>query len=65
MPSRDAQEILTVPADEDGRAFRSGSARVAGSVPQLVPATTERTPTAPQCAHYLDSLTKLRDPLPS
>ena len=65
MPSRDAQEIRTVPADEDGRALWSGSVRVAGSVPQLVPATAERTPTAPQHAHYLDSLTERRDPLRS
>ncbi len=64
MPSRDAQKIRTVPADEDERAFRPGSG-VAGSVPQLVPATAERTPTTPQHAHYLDSLTKRRDPLPS
>ena len=65
MPGCDAQKIRTVAADEDWRAFRSGSVRVAGSVPQLVPATAERTPTTPQHAHYLDSLTKRRDPLPS
>src|SRR6516165_11892442 len=64
IPSREAQEIRTVPADEDRRAFRSGRARVTGSVPQLVPAAIEGTPAAPQHAHDLDSLSQHRDPLP-